>query len=91
MEETAEKGCFGVLDRVFPAGESGLREVPEGCLQCPDRVACLRSAVSTREGLRMREEMLDRAGKAGFVGRIERWSRKKELSRLMEIKAKEGK
>ena len=91
MQETAEKGCFGVLDRVFPLAESGLREVPAGCFQCPERIACLKSAVSSREGLRMREEMLDRAEKAGLVGRIERWSRKKELSRLMSLKAKERK
>ena len=91
MQETAVKGCFGVLDRVFPLGEGGLREVPAGCFQCPERIACLKRAVSSREGLRMREEMVDRAGKAGLLGRIERWSRKKELSRLMELQAKERK
>lgn len=89
MQETEAKGCFGVLDRVFPKGESGLREVPAGCLPCPERIPCLKSAVSSREGLAMREEMLGRAEKAGLLGRIERWSRKKELSRLMELKAKE--
>lgn len=91
MQETAEKGCFGVLDRVFPVGESGLREVTAGCHQCPERIPCLKSAVSSSEGLRMREEMLDRAEKAGLLGRIERWSRKKELSRLMDLQAKERK
>lgn len=89
MRETAGKGCFGVLDRVFPRGESGLREVPPGCFECPERIPCLKSAVSGREGIRMREEMLDRAEKAGLLGKIERWSRKKELSRLLERQGKE--
>jgi hypothetical protein len=91
MQTTGKETCFGVLDSVFPKGKDGLREVPPGCLRCPERVPCLKSAVSSTDGLRMREEMLDRAEKAGLLGRIERWSRKKELSRLLEIKAKERK
>jgi hypothetical protein len=86
-----EKECFGILDRVFPLVEGGLREVPGSCLGCPERVPCLRTALSSREGLRMKEEMLERAERAGMMGRLERWSRKKQLSRLMSVKGKEEK
>ena len=27
-----EKGCFGILQRVFPVGAEGLREVPPAAL-----------------------------------------------------------
>jgi hypothetical protein len=86
-----EKECFGILDRVFPLEAGGLREVPEPCLRCPERVQCLRSALSSREGLLMKEEMMERAERAGMMGRLERWSRKKQLSRLLRIKGKEDK
>ncbi|MBN1103663.1 MAG: hypothetical protein JXL84_09650 [Deltaproteobacteria bacterium] len=86
----AVKECFGILDQVFPKGEKGLREVPGPCRECPERVLCLRSALSTREGLGMKEEMLQRAERAGLMSRLERWSRKKQLSRLMSLKGKEN-
>lgn len=79
-----KKACFGVLHRVFPVGDKGLREVPPECLECPDRVSCLRRALKTREGLELKAENLDRAEATGMVGRLRRWSRKKELSRLMK-------
>jgi hypothetical protein len=78
-----EKECFGNLQRVFPLGALGLREVPPVCLECPHRVACLKAALCTPEGVRMRVEMVDRAAPKGMMGRLERWSRKKELSRLV--------
>ncbi len=78
-----EKGCFGILQRVFPMGTEGLREVSSGCLECFWRVSCLRAALSTPEGLRMRLEMVDRAASKGMMGRLERWSKKKELSDLL--------
>jgi hypothetical protein len=81
------KDCFGILDRVFPMGDGGLREVPSECMGCPDKIECLRRAMSTQEGLELKGEMLDRAAATGMIGRLQRWSRKKALSRLM----KEGK
>jgi hypothetical protein len=63
-------------------GAFGLREVPPLCLECPHRVACLKAALCTPEGVRVRVEMVDRAASKGMMGRLERWSRKKQLSRL---------
>jgi len=82
-----EKGCFGILDKVFPVGEKDLREIVPECFNCPNRIVCLRAALSSQEGLEMRAALLDRAADRGLVGRLQRWSQKKELSRLL----KEGK
>ena len=79
----AEKDCFGILDKVFPVGEQGLREIVPDCYQCPERTLCLKAALSTKEGLEMRAENLDRAAASGLMGRLQRWSQKKELSRLI--------
>ena len=38
-----------------------------------------------------RSEMLDRAPVSGIVGRIRRWSQRKELSRLAELDKKNRK
>ena len=79
----APKECFSILERVFPVGESGLREVPSLCQGCYERVLCLKAALRTQEGLELRERFLERSERAGMLGRLERWSRKKELNRLM--------
>ena len=84
-----KKDCFGQLEKVFPVGESGLREVVSHCFDCPERTACLKSALSTGEGLAMQSELLDRAVNSGLVGRLQRWSRRKTLHRLMEQKKKQ--
>jgi hypothetical protein len=75
------KGCYGVLDRVFPLGAEGRRQVPPECLECPDRVSCLKEAITTKEGLEMRTQLLERAEQGGLIGRFQRWSQKKHLSR----------
>ena len=80
----AKKECFGILDKVFPVGKKGLREIVPECFQCHERASCLKEALSTREGLEMREEILDRAEASGMIGRLQRWSQKKELSRLLK-------
>ena len=77
-----KKICFGILDSVFPLGDRGLREVGDECLQCPDRVACLKAALDTREGVELREGVLERTPATGLMGRVKRWSRKKALSRI---------
>jgi hypothetical protein len=77
-----EKECFGILQRVFPMGAEGLREVRPGCFECSFRIACLRAALLTPDGVQLRFEMVDRAASKGMMGRLEQWSRKKELSRL---------
>jgi hypothetical protein len=38
--------------------------------------------MKTEAGLRMQEDLADRNSESGFLGRIRRWSRKKELQRL---------
>jgi len=74
--------CFGILNKVFPSGPDGLREIVPECFQCPERLPCLKTALSTEQGIEMREKILDRAADNGLVGRLQRWSYKKELSRL---------
>ncbi len=83
MEEK-RKECFGVLDKVFPIGQGDLREVPESCFACPVRKACLQAALKTGEGLKLREELVDRSAAGGILGGLMRWSQKKTLNRLMK-------
>lgn len=71
--------CFGDLDKVFPKEEDGLRNSPETCLACAHKTECLRSAMQGGEGLRVREETVDRAYASGMLSFFGRWSRKKEL------------
>jgi len=78
------KDCFGILDRVFPPGEGGLREVPSLCRVCPDKKECLQEALATREGLELRRQVLDRAAPRGLIGWLRRWSERKELSRRIK-------
>jgi len=79
----AKKDCFGILDKVFPVGENGLRGIIPECFQCPERTQCLKSALLTEEGLIMRADILDRAAAGGMIGRLKLWSQKKELSHLI--------
>lgn len=83
------KQCFGKLDEVFPMGEEGLREVVPSCFECPERTACLKTALQSKEGLGLRKENLDRSPARGFIDRVKRWSERKYLSRQMEEKEKE--
>jgi hypothetical protein len=77
----SKKDCYGILGRVFPEGEQGLRQVPPACFECPDRVSCLKEAINTREGFEMRTQLLERAEQGGLIGALQRWSQKKHLSR----------
>lgn len=85
----SQKNCFGILDNVFPMGKEGLREIIPACFDCPDRIECLQSALKTEQGLVFRSEIIDRAPASGLVGRLKRWSDKKDLSR--RLKQKKGK
>ena len=69
--------CFADLKIVFPEGEEGFRSSPKTCMACEHKTACLKSAMKGREGLKVKEEALDRAYAAGMVGFFERWSKKK--------------
>lgn len=79
----SRKACFGILENVFPVSATGMREVVPGCFDCADKTDCLRAALSTLEGLRFREELLERRSPGGLAGLINRWSQKKRLSDLM--------
>jgi len=71
--------CFGILEKVFPTCADGLRQTPDRCLHCSRKVACLREAVSGAGGMRVREEVIDRAYRSGRISFFERWSQKKYL------------
>ena len=73
--------CFAQLETVFPMGEDGLRNTPEACLACPHKTECLRMAIQSRDGLKVREEQIDRAYNSGMIGFLERWSKKKAIDR----------
>jgi hypothetical protein len=90
MKET-KKECFGILDKVFPMGEDGLRETVTTCFDCPQKVPCLKAALRTEEGLMFRNEILDRAPAGGLAGRIKRWSEKKRLNQLLKEKQRKAK
>jgi hypothetical protein len=79
------KDCFGILERVFPMGKEGLREIVPACFECPEKKECLQAALKTDDGFRLREEALSRQPAGGVIGRLRRWSEKKELSRLSKL------
>ena len=81
----SQKDCFGILDRVFPRGTEGLREIVPACFECPDKKPCLQTALKTEEGFQLRSEVLDRSPANGFLGNLKRWSERKELSRLSKL------
>lgn len=78
--------CFGDLETVFPKGEDNLRTSPEQCLACRYKTPCLRSAMKGIGGLKVRDEFVDRAYGSGGISFLERWSKKKELSRRLKEK-----
>ena len=73
--------CFGKLDNVFPLENDGLRHTPESCMVCFCKTECLREAVTGPEGVKVQEERVKRAYNSGTISFVERWSRKKALSR----------
>ena len=78
--------CFGELEKVFPKTKDGLRSTPEVCLECLHKTACLRSAMEGAGGVKVREEIVDRAYDSGMMSFVERWSKKKELKRKLKKK-----
>lgn len=84
---TGEKPyCFGRLDTVFPMGPNGFRESPESCFPCNYKTACLRQAMNSEDGLKVRVEMVDRAYNAGWMGKLKRWSQRKTLNQQIKMK-----
>jgi hypothetical protein len=81
--------CYGVLENVFPVGENGLRSSPETCMVCVLKTECLRVAMMKHQGLRVQDELVDRAYDSGLMGFFHRWSKKKALHRQMKEKETE--
>jgi hypothetical protein len=73
--------CFGELENVFPLGEEGLRASPERCFPCVHKTECLRTAMQGAEGIKVKQEFVDRAYGSKTIGFFDRWSRKKALHR----------
>lgn len=88
IEDSEYTHCFGKLEKVFPLGSDGLRESPESCSRCYCKTECLRVAMQGRDGLKVQEEIVDRAYDSGLMSFIDRWSRKKALHRRGEEKSK---
>lgn len=81
--------CFGNLDKVFPMGPKGLRETPEECFfHCPVKTRCLKQAMSTKDGVQVEEEIIERSTKSGTMNFFERWSRKKQAHRRSQTSKK---
>jgi len=74
--------CFGILDRVFPMTDKGLRQTPDECFyHCPVKTKCLQQAMATRAGVAVEEEIIERGTRSGAMNFFERWSRKKQVHR----------
>lgn len=84
MNNAEKPACFGDLETVFPMGADGLRHTPVDCLRCANKTECLRQAMAARDGLKVKEAMVDRAYRAGMMGFWERWSRKKAIHNRMK-------
>ncbi len=76
-EGIKQPACFGDLELVFPVGTDGLRHTPESCMDCSEKTGCLKTAMESTGGIKVREEKLNRAYESGRVGFWERWARKK--------------
>jgi hypothetical protein len=83
-DEKIKPVCFGDLKTVFPLRSDGFRVTPDSCLRCIHKTSCLRSAMSGHNGLRVREEMIDRAYRGGAIGFFQRWSQKKSIHQMRE-------
>ncbi|MDO9565404.1 MAG: hypothetical protein Q7J15_01470 [Candidatus Desulfaltia sp.] len=86
-KKTEYPSCFGIIEVVFPKADDGLRTTPEACLECPHKTECLRSAMKELGGLKVREELVDRAYESGMIGFLGRWSQKKVLNRRIKEKS----
>lgn len=82
--------CFGIIDSVFPTGSDGRRNTPGACLVCLHKTECLKSAMEEPGGLKVRQELIDRAYESGMIGFLERWSKRKDLRRKISEKVKRG-
>jgi len=77
--------CFGQLEKVFPMTNSGLRQTPDNCFyHCSVKTKCLQQAMTTKDGISVEEEIIERSNKSGAITFFERWSRRKQLYRKIK-------
>ena len=76
--------CFGKLDIVFPQTADGMRSSPESCFPCYFKTECLKQAMAGVDGLKVKDEKIDREYQSGLISFIERWSRKKYIQKRMK-------
>ena len=84
MNKEKYPACFGILDSVFPRKENGLRISPADCLACSHKTKCLKSAMQGQDGLKVKDEFIDRAYESKIIGFLERWSKKKDINRRLK-------
>ncbi len=83
MGETPDKPeCFGVIEIVFSMHDDGLRHSPESCMACVHKTQCLRTAIKNPSGLQVQEEIVDRAYESKKISFLERWSKRKHISKI---------
>ena len=87
--DMVKKDCYGRLNKVFPLNDTGYREVTLECLECPDKVPCLKDALATKEGIEVRARVLEKTPARGLFEKIKRWSDRKALSRMVKSVKKE--
>lgn len=76
--------CFGILEKVFPKRDDGMRMTTESCFPCYCKTDCLKQAMDGLDGLKIQEENIDRAYKSGMINFLERWSRKKFIQKKIQ-------
>ncbi|MCF8070306.1 MAG: hypothetical protein K9L30_17120 [Desulfobacterales bacterium] len=84
MPDEQKPECFSCLDKIFPMGENDFRSTPVSCEPCPYKLECLKAAIDGPDGLKLKEEYIDRAYKSGLIGFVERWAKKKAIRRKMK-------
>ncbi|MBU1343763.1 MAG: hypothetical protein KKE44_06020 [Proteobacteria bacterium] len=84
-KENEKPECFGILEEVFPMTDKGLRQTPDECYyHCPVKTKCLQQAMSTIQGVKVEEEIIERGTQSGVINFFERWSRKKQVHRKLK-------
>ncbi|MDO9264711.1 MAG: hypothetical protein Q7U02_12145 [Desulfosalsimonadaceae bacterium] len=88
MEPNDQKPeCFGVMDKVFPMTGDGLRHSPQHCMECESKTECLGTAIRRPAGVKVQEELVDRAYESRTISFMERWSKKKYLDKIKKEKS----
>ncbi|MBC2705933.1 MAG: hypothetical protein KAJ25_00875 [Desulfobacula sp.] len=84
-KDNEKRECFGVLEKVFPMTDKGLRQTPDDCFyHCSVKTKCLQQAMATKEGGKVEEEIIERGTQSGVINFFERWSRKKQTHRKIK-------